>query len=95
MHDLGPLAAEQPDELGEPGEIAQRVDRPAHVAERDEASSGLRGCCTEELPAVRGNGHVEVLGERRQERGDVRLRAAHFAERDHEQNARPVRVAPG
>ena len=84
MKNLGPFVAKQENELDEPGEIPQRLDRPTHVPERNETDATARRGLSERALAVGGDGHVEVLGQGREERGDIGLSPAHLRKRDHQ-----------
>lgn len=88
MQDVRPLPAQQPDELEQAGEVAQRINRSSHVRQGEEAHAGRFGCLAERTLAVSRHGDVEAADERGQERGDVRLGPADLGERDQEQQAR-------
>ena len=82
------LAADQPVELDEPEQVAQRVQRAADVAERQVPHARAAAGVAEEPVAVRGDQHVVLPGQRGKERSHVLLRPAGLRERDQQQNAR-------
>ena len=82
------LAADQPVELDEPEQIAQRVQRAADVAQRQVPHARAAAGVAEEPVAVRGDQDVVLPGQRGKERRHVLLRPAGLRERDQQQNAR-------
>ena len=90
VHDRGPLAPEQPDELDQPARVLDRVQRAAHMVERHVARAGAASGVGQESLPVGGDRDV-VLGQQRgEQRRDVRLRPAGLRQRDHHQDPRPA-----
>jgi len=75
------LSAEHPVELRESAQVSPWADRPPEMLEVDELDARLLRRFPDEGASVRADDDVVLAGERRQERGDVSLRASHFAER--------------
>ena len=88
VEDVRPLAAQETDQLDEACEVAKRIDLAPHVLQRNEVRACLLGRAAQRTVAVCGHRHVEARDERRQQRRDVRLRAADLGERDEHQQAR-------
>ena len=59
-----------------------------HVAERDEARAGVAGRVAQRPGAVRGDDDVVAARQRRQQLGDVGLRAAGLRQRDEDEDPR-------
>ena len=96
VQDLGPLAADERHELDEARGIPQRIDRPPDVPKRDEARSRAGGRLAERPLPVGGKHDLVSLGQPRQERGHVGLRAADLGQGDHQQHSwTPSRVRHG
>lgn len=89
VDDVGSFPPQQACQLDQAEEIAQRTDRAADVLQRNEASSRSGRCFAERAEPVGGDHHVETLGERRKQRGDVALGSACLGERDREHEPRP------
>jgi len=62
-----PLAAEQAVELDESEQVVERVDRPAHVAQRHVAHTRAPACLDQEAVAMSGDDDLELLRQRREE----------------------------
>lgn len=91
VEDVGPLAAQQSDELEQAGDVSPGVDRPADVAQRQEPDAARLCGFPERAGPVRGDRDVEAA-ESGEQRRDVRLRAADLGERDQHQQPRTPRV---
>jgi hypothetical protein len=90
MEDVRALAAQEPDELDEAGEVA-RSDRSPHVSQWLEPRARRLGRVTQWACSVSRDHDLEALHERRKQRGDVRLGTPDLRERDQQQDARPPR----
>jgi hypothetical protein len=90
MEDVRAVAAEEPDELDEAGEVA-RSDRSPHMSQWLEPRARRRGRVTQWACSVSGDDDLEAFHERRKQRGDVRLGTPDLGERDQQQNPRPPR----
>ena len=90
VEDVRAVAAEQPDELDDPGHIV-RAYRPPHVSERLEPHAGRSGRVTKWACSVSRDDDVEALHERRKQRRHVRLGTPDLRERDQQQDAWPPR----
>ena len=86
MNDVRPFAPCERGELEQTPEVTQRAEGTSDVLELDEAHTGRVRSVAERPAAVGCHGHVEVLGEHRQQARDVGLGAARFGERDQEED---------
>ena len=86
MEDVRALAAQERDELEQTAEVAPRAQRPSNVLERDDAGAGTPRRFQQWPRTVRGDDDVELVDERGEQRGDVRLSAAGLGERDDDQD---------
>ena len=92
MDDVRALAPQQPHELDERHEIAPRAHATAEMHERDEPDPRHRSGIDQGARPVGRNDDIEAVGQRGEQRGDVRLSAAHLGERDQQDDPRPRRT---
>ena len=90
MEDVRPLPPQQARDLDEADEIAPGADRPSDAPQRNEASAHRLGGLAEWTASMRGNDHVELIREGREERRDVGLRSADLGQRDEQQHPGPA-----
>ena len=83
MDDVRAASANQRQQFDQPENVPARIEGAPHVAQRDE----LYACCARRIGqravAVGRQGRVVALGNGREQRGDVALRAATLGEGDH------------
>lgn len=92
MDDVRTFAPQEADQLDQPPEIAQRADRAAHMFKRDVAGPRISRSLAKGAHPVCRKDDVEAIGERREERRDVRLSSADLRERDHQHDPRAPRA---
>jgi tetratricopeptide (TPR) repeat protein len=86
MEDVRPLAAQERDELQQAAEIAPRAQWPPDVLERNDARSGTPRRFQQWAGTVRRDDDLELVDERGEQRGHVRLSSARLGERDDDQD---------
>jgi tetratricopeptide (TPR) repeat protein len=86
MEDVRPFAPEERDELEQAAQVAPRAQWPSDVFERNGAGPGTPRRFQQWTATVRGDDDVELLDERGEQRGHVRLSAAGLGERDDDQD---------
>jgi tetratricopeptide (TPR) repeat protein len=86
MEDVRPFAPEERDELEQTAQVAPRAQWPSDMLERNDAGSGTPRRFQQWTGTVRGDDDVELLDERGEQRGHVRLSSAGLGERDDDQD---------
>lgn len=92
MEDVRALAPEEARELDERREVAPGPERAPQALQRQEAHAGRGGGVAQGAGPVGGDGDVEAARERREQRGDVGLRAAGLRQGDEQEQARSPRA---
>ena len=87
-------AADQPHQLEQAAQVLTRAEGALYVPERHEADPGRGRLLGEPAGAVRRDGHVELLPQRGQQRGDVGLRSTDLGQGDQHEHA-PARHGGG
>jgi hypothetical protein len=87
VHDVRSLAPHERRQLEQAQKVAPGAERAADVLELEEARAGRAGGVAKWATSVSPHRHVEALGERREQRRDIRLRSSGFGERDKEQDS--------
>jgi hypothetical protein len=88
VNDLRPPEAQEPKQLQEAKDVSPWVDGTPDVPERDELRAGDPRRVPQRAVSTCRDDHVEIAGERFEQRGDVRLCASGFGQRDEENDSR-------